>query len=1670
MNLSGPVWKLFLVAILILIIIGIIIFIPSIGEFRSSEKYVKHNINKAILIGLNYYDPKVYINRYMDPIEFISFKILYTNFVPNEEIVKRYQILLDDPEITSKYLGYLFYFFNNMSVKDYPSLEALLEVPFLKTDYDPISEITFRALFCHEVPVPEEMFDEIEKIGERGGYDLTHIYGAVQLLEERGCDPEKTEKVKKKLIKLIYEEQKRDGDRISDFSLYAQRVGILVISGNGNLADPKWIANIIDAQNLDGGWPHHKLGEPSYSHSTYYALLVLLSYKKYVLERNPLDYSVLKPFNLKVARISPKVKEEIETKGTADAIVEVESDKAKEKILSMFGGEELDDNMVKITLSRDGLENLSSIFEFSYVYPDEKVNILSTDYNQIINYNAAVSEFGFSGSNIKICILDTGVNTSLIDYYEGKDFVNHHGVPEDGNGHGTMVASIVKSIAPDSKLIVAKVINDQGIGRASNVIRGIHYCKKKGADIILIGFGGRLNDGFCDFDPIAIASNYAVRKGIVVVAPTGNDAFRDSITSPACARNVVAVSATDDQDRIASFSNVNPLTDVLAPGVNISTQAGVLTGTSAAAPQVAAAAALLLEKEPTLTPAEVEYRLRSTGKPIEFQYNSTLTVNISRLDLYNLLTDNKTMEPYDYSGWGWSSKFRPSIFVRVEGILPPPITYEGTSSTTTSTSTSIISTIDNNPPTVQFEAPTPADGSYVSGTQVINVSATDDVEISDISIFIDNSPKAMCTSSSCSYSWNTTSYSDGSHSFYAVACDTTDICTSTETRNVFVDNTAPTGSISHSPTIVTSQDTVTFTASGLDSGSGLQKIEIYVDGTLQTSCLSSPCSYQSGPYSAQGTHTYYAKIYDNVGNVYITSTGSFYVYAALYSCTAITSSGKYALTADIINSTASKCFDIQVNNVEIDCQGHTVDGIYKWTTFGFYIYRSTTQATNVTIKNCNVSQWIYGIYMYRSTDNEVRNTTVEKSWSGIYVNAYSYNNILDNLTLQNNYGFDLWVHGAGSCNNQVTNVIGSGDKPIVYFHDQAVTVKDWNNNISSLILCNADYSVIDNVTIINTGYENNAIILRYTDHTNLTNIYVKDMEYGIYLHGSYDRLENVTAISNIHGIYSSFATYPTVRNVETRDNTVSDYLYYGSDDTAYCDATFENVTGTGGKPIVFFGNQPATIRNWNNNFSEIILCNADGSVIENVTFDNTLENNMIMLIGTDNSLLSGLNLTDLRYGIYLWYYSEGNTIRDSVITSSASWAMRLYYRCNNNIIENVTFKSNNYGLRMYRSSGNVVKNSRFEGNTGQAIYLYYAGDTAPNKFYNNFFNNTYNFYFAGTVYKNEWNTNMKFEKNKVGGPYLGGNYWGKPDGTGFSDTCSDSDGNGICDSSYQLHTTGPNVDYYPLSLKYDTTPPSTWATSVDSYGDSYTFGTESTGEYVRVTLHCSDDKAGCYYIQYCTDTTNTCVPSEIYTVPIEVTQQGTTYIRFRGIDKYGNVETINTVPVILNTSVEKVVIEMEFNIGGIENDVTSVGGSYGTGTYMSNEISEYYTCSYDSVLEDNPTVAMIFTGSKFDYASVSYEGTKTVMKISQYYHGNHLIIPFTEGSCSVISQKYETISDVASTPLSAIGMEEEYPVYAELKYEGVDIVGDYTIGEGEHTLVFEKNETPSGIQIIVEKR
>lgn len=254
-------------------------------------------------------------------------------------------------------------------------------------------------------------------------------------------------------------------------------------------------------------------------------------------------------------------------------------------------------------------------------------------------------EQGFTGEGVKVAVLDTGIDSEHPDIAgqidDAVSFVPGEEV-KDVNGHGTHVASTVlgtgagdgkhKGVAPDARLLVGKVLSDQGFGQDSWIIDGMEWASEN-AKIVNMSLGSDMpSDGT---DPMAEAVNRLTdENGTLFVIAAGNRGGEGTIGSPGTADSALTVGAVDKEDELAYFSSKGPRygdmglkPDLSAPGVGIvaarsqySSGTGdykSLNGTSMATPHVAGAAAILAEKYPEWDGKTLKQALMNTTKKLD---------------------------------------------------------------------------------------------------------------------------------------------------------------------------------------------------------------------------------------------------------------------------------------------------------------------------------------------------------------------------------------------------------------------------------------------------------------------------------------------------------------------------------------------------------------------------------------------------------------------------------------------------------------------------------------------------------------------------------------------------------------------------------------------------------------------------------------------------------------------------------------------------------------------------------------------------------------------------------------------------------------------------------------------------------------------------------------------
>ncbi len=347
-------------------------------------------------------------------------------------------------------------------------------------------------------------------------------------------------------------------------------------------------------------------------------------------------------------------------------------------------------NALTISISKDQLKRLKKDPNFDYIEevtpndvhilgiksstPVTSLQLKKLSSTQQIPWGISkiratqVQQNGNKGTGIRVCILDTGIDYNHEDLVgqmkHGYNFVTRTDNPFDDQGHGSHVAGTIAAldsdtgvvgVAPEASLLIGKVLDKNGSGSYDSIVAGIQWAIDNDAKIISMSFGGGSSS-----QALQDICNAARNEGIVLVAAAGNadgNGSQNTIGYPAKYDSVIAVAATDINDKRASFSSTGQELWVAAPGVNIMSTVpkgkcalcnpsgySNLNGTSMSTPHVSGMIALMLKENPNLSPDDVKSILRTSsielgnpGRDIFFGYG--------RIDAMNATSEQPTPEP-----------------------------------------------------------------------------------------------------------------------------------------------------------------------------------------------------------------------------------------------------------------------------------------------------------------------------------------------------------------------------------------------------------------------------------------------------------------------------------------------------------------------------------------------------------------------------------------------------------------------------------------------------------------------------------------------------------------------------------------------------------------------------------------------------------------------------------------------------------------------------------------------------------------------------------------------------------------------------------------------------------------------------------------------------------------
>jgi hypothetical protein len=354
--------------------------------------------------------------------------------------------------------------------------------------------------------------------------------------------------------------------------------------------------------------------------------------------------------------------------------------------------------------------------------------------------------YDLTGAGVHAYVIDTGVRGThqQLTGRMGNGFtsINDGRGTDDCNGHGTHVAGTtggtVHGVAKQVTIHPVRVLNCQGSGTTSGVIAGVDWVTQNHVKpaVANMSLGGSASSA------LDAAVQSSIAAGVSYAIAAGNSNANACNSSPARVAAANTVGATTSSDARASFSNFGSCLDLFAPGASITsawhtsdTATNTISGTSMASPHVAGVIALHLQANPAASPAAVSQALVA---------NATTGVVTS-------------------PGSGSPNRLLYSLF----GGGPAP---------------------DTTPPATAITSP--GSGATVSGTVTVQASASDDVGVARVELYVDGALAGTDTSAPYAFSWNTTTVSDGSHSLQTRAYDAAGNVGSSAVVNVTVANAA----------------------------------------------------------------------------------------------------------------------------------------------------------------------------------------------------------------------------------------------------------------------------------------------------------------------------------------------------------------------------------------------------------------------------------------------------------------------------------------------------------------------------------------------------------------------------------------------------------------------------------------------------------------------------------------------------------------------------------------------------------------------------------------------------------------------------------------------------------------------------------------------------------------
>ncbi|WP_227354340.1 right-handed parallel beta-helix repeat-containing protein [Haladaptatus salinisoli] len=564
---------------------------------------------------------------------------------------------------------------------------------------------------------------------------------------------------------------------------------------------------------------------------------------------------------------------------------------------------------------------------------------------------------------------------------------------------------------------------------------------------------------------------------------------------------------------------------------------------------------------------------------------------------------------------------------------------------------------------------------------------------------------------------------------------------------------------------------------------------------------------------------------------------------AISSCTTIDRPGQYELTRNITNSTTYACIRITASDVTLDGNGHTIDGYpQRSVEQGIRVYSSEQQLTNVTVENLTLANWHTAVSFEQTADAVLRNNTAISIGFGFSLSGSPNSTIENNTAKFGEISYHIVGSAAATLRNNTANDTRDG---FIIESSRNATLRNntaLNQRGDGFIIESSPSATLLNNTANETRYggynlvESVAATLRNNtairtgqgfDFENSSDSFVRnntatDNDVGFSVYASNITLLNNTA-SNNYGRGFYFATYTDgiVQNNVATDNTQDGFSVVDSLPNAKLIFRNNTATRNGEGGFTLFRSSAVHLQNntaTNNSGGFVVSDSSNIHLRNNTATDNDNGGGVTVADGTGIELVSNefrrnddgvrtRNVSDL-------------SVRQNAIVNNSRHGIDLTSATNATVTNNAIAANGEVGLRLENTSNATVRRNVI-ARSGAAGVAVTGSNSTSNLLFDNALNNSRNVELT-TGAPNAWNVSEQSGPNVIGGPFLGGNYYATPNGTGFSQTCADANNDGFCDepndfgvnnTDFLPLTRQPNITVSPSAVDFGTVPTGDTATA-----------------------------------------------------------------------------------------------------------------------------------------------------------------------------------------------------------------------------------------------------------------